>query len=147
MGTDLNVSSIFPSRRRYARLHLPSDGFRGPQFPIITGTSFRYDYHPPISAVLGLSVLDRGYLVASAWFCVPFPARDRTGSLRIAPGPCYSGFPLTPGLLSQEANGSLKFPSFHCEDMPWSKTTVVSPMQATLRMEDCCFPAGAEAPV
>lgn len=84
MVGDLEVSVMFPSFGRHARLLLPSSGSRGRQFPAFIGTIRSYDCRPSVSDALHVFMLGAGYLRYSLHFLVFRPGSR--GSARACSG-------------------------------------------------------------
>jgi hypothetical protein len=120
---ELNVSPLSPASGCSARRRLPSRGSLGPHFPTFAGTMRRYDCHPARLGVLHLSLVPR-YLACfhRSWY--PLRARGQEE----APGHARAfGHPVPQsGHVVKETDGSPKFPSSPCKDMPRSQTPVVS---------------------
>jgi hypothetical protein len=135
MGCDLEVSSIFPSSRtlyptspslrwvawvslpHLPRYYCPSDG-RRLRLPLAL-----------LDALCFRSVIDTLFV---PFVRVPFPARQRSGTLALTPG--LLGLPVRLFRLSlKETIGSPKFPGYPFELMPCSSTPVVSSALALAR--------------
>jgi hypothetical protein len=117
-----SLSCILPTGSP-ARRRLPSRGSRGPWFPTFTGTMRRYDCHRSLSG---------------RFTCRSLPDTLRAPRVRGVPeglavwskrpnGARAFGHPVPrSGHVVKETDGSPKFPSSPCEDMPRSQTPVVS---------------------
>ena len=136
-----SLSCVCPLERS-ARRRLPSRGSLGPRFPTFTGTMRRYDCHRSLSGRFTCRSLpdtlraprDRGVPEGLAvWSKRPNGARA-------------FGHPVPrSGHVVKETDGSPKFPSSPCEDMPRSQTPVVSCSlaltRAGLRPSRACKPS------
>ena len=114
----------FSPVRHSARRRLPSRGSLGPRFPTFCGIMRRYDCHQVPLGLLRVSLASR-YLACSRGSWSPLRARDLGGSTQDHARAFGPPVPQS-GNVVKETDGSPKFPSSPCEDMPRSQTPVVS---------------------
>ena len=114
----------FPPVGHSARRRLPSRGSLGPHFPTFTRTIRRYDCHRAPLGSLRLSLASR-YLACFRAFVVSLAGSCPGGSPKDHARAFGHPVPQS-GSVVKETDGSPKFPSSPCEDMPRSQTPVVS---------------------